>query len=478
MPTALITGSTDGIGAALATQLERAGWHVIRHGRRPTAQLDPAASPDQLYCQADLKQPEVAAKKIDRYLDSQSIFRLDLLVHNAATGFAGSVEQQHREDLRALLATNLDSSLAITRRLSAKLTAADGKIVLVGSVVSTLPCAEFATYAASKAALAGFARSLKAEANHRVQVIHPGATKTGLHAKSGFKSDSIAAFAAPDAVAGKMMRAIRRSDRDRVLGLRNLLAFTAGRLARTNIAKLVGRKRRSARGTTTPPHCAITGGAAGIGAALAAVYRAGGYRVTTIDVDPGADIVADLSLSKGLDIVLNELGPIDLFIHNAGINSVARFAESEPAENHKLLDLNLSAPLVIGAALAGGDNPPEQIFIASLSCQLGYPGAAAYAASKDGVASFAASLCAAGHRTMTVFPGPTRTAHAAKHSPDNSREHRRMPPETLARKIYNAHRRGKSALVPGISNKLLATAGRLFPRTISRLMRRAILPRP
>jgi short-subunit dehydrogenase len=476
MPTALITGSTDGIGAALAAQLEEAGWNVIRHGRRPAEQVGAGSPSHHLYCRADLLEPEAAAQAIATFLDEHSISKLDLLVHNAATGFAGPIDRQSPKNLRALLATNLYAPLEITRLLSPLLATVDGKVVLIGSVVSTLPCADFAVYAASKAALAGFARSLKAEGDMRVQIIHPGATRTGLHAKSGFESEKIATFADPDAVAGKILRAVLRADRDRVLGLRNHLAFTTGRLARTPMAKFVGRKRRPARPTTTPPHCAITGGAAGIGAALAAVYRLHGYRVTTIDIAPSADIVADLSTQEELELVLSELGPVDLFIHNAGINAVARFAESDPERNRKLLDLNLAAPLLLSAALARRSAPPEFIFIASLSCQLGYPGAAAYAASKDGVASFAASLCAAGHRTLTVFPGPTRTAHAALHSPDNSREHRRMPPEALARKIFKAHRKGKTCFVPGLANKLLAATGRLLPRTMSRLMRRAILP--
>jgi hypothetical protein len=37
---------------------------------------------------------------------------------------------------------------------------------------------------------------------------------------------------------------------------------------------------------------------------------------------------------------------------------------------------------------------------------------------------------------MTVFPGPTRTAHARRYSPDNSREEKRMVPEELAERIF------------------------------------------
>lgn len=119
------------------------------------------------------------------------------------------------------------------------------------------------------------------------------------------------------------------------------------------------------------------------------------------------------------------------------------------------------------------------VFISSLSHFTGYPGAAVYAASKDGIASYARSLRAGLARqqihVLTVFPGPTRTAHARRYSPDNSRENRRMLPAVLADQILQAVQARQSILIPGLGNKLTALAGRLAPRLMEQVMRRVIL---
>ncbi|NJL34947.1 MAG: SDR family oxidoreductase [Chloroflexaceae bacterium] len=82
------------------------------------------------------------------------------------------------------------------------------------------------------------------------------------------------------------------------------------------------------------------------------------------------------------------------------------------------------------------------VLIASLSHYVGYPGAAVYAATKDGLASFGRSMAVAlaprQISVLTVYPGPTRTAHARRYSPDNRHEQRRMPPEQLAALIFRA----------------------------------------
>ncbi|CAN5318388.1 SDR family oxidoreductase [soil metagenome] len=171
MPTALITGSTDGIGLALARHLRSLGWRVITHGRRLVAA---ASEPD--HCRADLAAPATAARTLDSFLASRGICSLDLLVHNAAAGYVGSFTHQADQGIRDLVATNLQAPVAISHALAAHVQAARGKIVFIGSVVASLPCPDFAVYTATKAALAGFVRSLRAERHLRAQILHPGAT--------------------------------------------------------------------------------------------------------------------------------------------------------------------------------------------------------------------------------------------------------------------------------------------------------------
>ena len=241
----------------------------------------------------------------------------------------------------------------------------------------------------------------------------------------------------------------------------------------------------------------ITGAASGIGRALAEIYLREGYEVVGIDRDevngteaqPGqiSWIQADLGQQIGLAQVVEHLKegpPIDVFIHSAGINAVGAFSHSDLSNQRVVLEINLTAPLLLTRQLLRHNllkRGSSLVFISSLSHFVGYPGAAVYAASKTGLAAYARSLSVAlapqGIHVLSVYPGPTRTPHAAKYSPDNSLESRRMPPEVLADKIFYAVRAKRAILVPSLSHKVMAVVGRLAPGLTGAVMRRAILDR-
>ena len=101
-----------------------------------------------------------------------------------------------------------------------------------------------------------------------------------------------------------------------------------------------------------------------------------------------------------------------------------------------------------------------------------------YAATKDGIASYARSLRASigkKRHVLTVYPGPTRTEHARRYSPDNSRESKRMAPEDLADRIYRSVMKRRTTLIPGAANKVIATAGKWLPKLTERMMAKAML---
>jgi len=248
-------------------------------------------------------------------------------------------------------------------------------------------------------------------------------------------------------------------------------------------------------------HCVVTGGADGIGRAVVEQYAALGWAVTIIDRDAEraqavSDAVAahktnvtfieaDLAQHNWSAAVLPRLATLplaDLVVHSAGISAVGAFAESDLVLQQSVLDVNLRAPLQLTAGMLrenqiapGG----SLVFISSLSVFTGYPGATVYAASKDGVAAYARSLRVAlawqELHVLTVFPGPTRTAHARRYSPDNRRENRRMRPQQLAALIVQAVQRRQAVLIPGANNQLFAFAGRIAPALTELLMRKTIL---
>ncbi len=245
----------------------------------------------------------------------------------------------------------------------------------------------------------------------------------------------------------------------------------------------------------------ITGAADGIGKALAQCCAAASYRIIGIDRDAaraartqaeleqtGAHctfLLADLADPAEIERVLAELadeGRIDLCVHNAGINAVGHFARSHLPQQQGVLDVNLQAPMLLTAGLlqqASLGPGSTLVFLSSLSHFVGYPGAAVYAASKDGLASYARSLAVelAGRdiHVLTVYPGPTRTAHARRYSPDNRREQRRLAPELVAAQILQAVQQRRRSLIPGAGSRVFALLGHYAPGLTHRLMRTALL---
>jgi hypothetical protein len=511
----LITGATDGIGLALARhyQHQEPAARLVLIGRRPLPELDPQLFRPQTYCPVDLAQPTCATQLL-LWLHENKIGHLNLVFHNAALGFVGPPAGQSAEKIRDLIAVNLRAPVALTHALL-PLVAVNGRIVFLSSVAVALPTPTYAVYTATKVALEGFARNLRTEltVSHptvQIQIIRPGATRTGMHRKSGATFDTTR-FAAAEHVAAQIARAATHPQPEVTLGLNNRWLYLAGRrLARPLDALLTaqaawrqGHAARPARraGAVTPPHCVITGAADGIGRALALAFAAAGYQITGIDVDPArsaatttalkaqgaqvtflhADLTDDAALTQTVAALLAG-PPITILVHNAGINAVGAFANSDLAQQQRVLDLNLQAPLLLTAALLDAGHLTTTgalVFLASLSHFVGYPGAAVYAASKDGLAAYARSLriALAPQTVLTVFPGPTRTAHARRYSPDNRREGRRMPPDVLAAQIVQAVQQGRSWLIPGWGNRVAAVVGVVAPRLMEQIMRRAILDR-
>jgi len=231
----------------------------------------------------------------------------------------------------------------------------------------------------------------------------------------------------------------------------------------------------------------ITGAAHGLGKALVEACVDRGEDVTAVDHDEQALALLDCALTCAIDLtepsapqtLIKSLpGPVTMIIHCAGISGTGRF-EDIPAEHHKrILALNLMAPMrITSALLTAGHCAPKcrHVFVGSLSSYTGYPGATSYAASKDGLASFAASLGKSLPRGMTahcVFPGPLRTDHAAKYAPENSAETvaRRQSPDKAAALILRALDRRQRKILPGAKAKGFALAARLAPRFVERAL--------
>ncbi len=241
----------------------------------------------------------------------------------------------------------------------------------------------------------------------------------------------------------------------------------------------------------------ITGAVEGLGRALSNRLLANGHTVIAVDHNGagleklkrelGENVIpiqVDLSDRVALTAMLADLQrdePLDGAILNAGISATGHFEDIPLSAHLKLLRINTEAPMIMASHLMKNNRLTKDgslIFISSLSHATGYPGASTYCASKDAIAIYAKSIgpaCAKNNvHVLTVFPGPVRTSHAARHAPRDADATRRMAPDELADKILSAIEQKQSSLYPGLVAKFIRIAGKLFPGAMSRIMRQLI----
>lgn len=492
--TVLITGATSGVGLELARRYQP--WaRLILLGRKPLSTLKDPLFTQQSYIQCDLSQPECGARVL-KALDERGVTHLNHLILNAGLGYYGELHQQPLESIDELLKVNLYAPLRLTHRLLPKLKPG-GRLAFVSSVAADLPAANYAVYAATKAGLSGFARNLRLERpDLNIYNLYPGAVKTELHAKSGVPASELRdeLMLSASEVAEDIAEALKRPGREVTLGLVNRLGRQAGRRLGFAVDPLIARlssPQLKLPPTLGPRRALVTGAASGIGKALTERLLAENYHVFALDRDtfpeqlkgPNLEVIQeDLRDPDLLTQVSKRLADakLQLLIHSAGISHVGPFTDSDLAAQLDVLDVNLRAPFQLTRSLLADSHLARggtAVFISSLSHYLGYPGASVYGASKDGLTSYARSLRAAlwpELEVLTVFPGPTRTPHAERYSPDNSRSERRMPPALLAERIVKAAQSGQSRLVPSAGLQLAALLGRWLPSLTDSMMLRTL----
>jgi gluconate 5-dehydrogenase len=186
---ALVTGSSRGLGAALARGLAEAGAAIVLNGRDPAAlergraALE-AAGAEVHVAAFDVTDAAAAAAGVARVEDE--IGPLAILVNNAGVQHRAPLEDFPIAEWDRLVATNLSSvfyvSQAAARRMIPR---GRGKIINIASVTSELARASITPYAAAKGAVKMLTRGMAAEwARHGLQVnaIGPGYFRTELNA--------------------------------------------------------------------------------------------------------------------------------------------------------------------------------------------------------------------------------------------------------------------------------------------------------
>ncbi|MEU5519835.1 SDR family NAD(P)-dependent oxidoreductase [Streptomyces sp. NPDC052079] len=185
--TALVTGASSGIGAAVARRLSAEGWRLVLNGRdaerlRRVAERAPAS-----VFPADLTAAG-AEHRLTRFaLDRTG--RVDVLVAGAGIGWAGDFRTMPLSALEEVVEVDLLATLRLVRQvLPHMVEAGSGRLVLVGSLAGTVGVRGEAVYSAAKAALGVFADSLRYELRGSgvgVSLVVPGVVDTPFFERRG-----------------------------------------------------------------------------------------------------------------------------------------------------------------------------------------------------------------------------------------------------------------------------------------------------
>jgi NAD(P)-dependent dehydrogenase (short-subunit alcohol dehydrogenase family) len=175
----------------------------------------------------------------------------------------------------------------------------------------------------------------------------------------------------------------------------------------------------------------VTGGASGIGAAIASRLAEGGARVAVLDLDPGgadpshfavaANVGDDTSVRAAVAAVAAEFGRIDIVVNNAGIGAQGTVADNDDDEWHRVFDINVvGMARVTRAALAHLRESPAAAIVntSSIAATAGLPQRALYSATKGAVLSLTRAMAAdhlrEGIRVNCVNPGTADTPWVAR----------------------------------------------------------------
>lgn len=241
------------------------------------------------------------------------------------------------------------------------------------------------------------------------------------------------------------------------------------------------------------PRALVTGASAGIGAAFARALAAAGSdlvvvarskdRLDALAAGLAVDVEvlpADLTDAEQLASVEARLAadpPVDLLVANAGAGNYGPFADLDVDAESAIVALNVVAPLRLAHAAARTMRARRAggiVLVSSLSAFQALPGNATYAASKAFVTSFGQALHEElrgdGVVVTTVCPGFTRTEFHARAGLRLGATPRPIwaTAEHVVAAALHAHAAGRAVCVPGVLNRVAATASRMAPLVLSR----------
>ena len=185
MKTVVVTGVSRGLGLAICSRLLAEGFKVIGLSRSLSAEYQALidSAPEQISFRSfdvtNLAQVGDLTREIRR--DHGTIFGL---VNNAGIGLDGILATMHQSKIETVIRTNLLAPIVLTKYISrAMLDQGEGRIINISSIIASTGFHGLSVYAASKAGLEGFTRSLSRELGKMkitVNCVAPGYMETEM----------------------------------------------------------------------------------------------------------------------------------------------------------------------------------------------------------------------------------------------------------------------------------------------------------
>jgi NADP-dependent 3-hydroxy acid dehydrogenase YdfG len=251
----------------------------------------------------------------------------------------------------------------------------------------------------------------------------------------------------------------------------------------------------------TPPRslvgavAVVTGGARGIGRAIAEALSVSGMKVAIGDLDVelaeraardiggdsiglGLDVTVRASFERAIDTVEERCGPLDVLVNNAGIMPVGPFLDEDDRTTRRIIDVNVHGVLhgmkiVLPRFVARGQG--HVVNLASMAAKVAAPGGVTYSGSKHFVLgasdAIRQELRGTGVEVTCVMPGPVQTEMMAGLRP--ARGLRQVTVEEVATAIVAVLRRPRFEVhVPAVAGRMHALS-LVLPRRARELLLRA-----
>ncbi|WIM88054.1 oxidoreductase [Candidatus Mycobacterium wuenschmannii] len=211
-PVVLITGTSSGIGRAIAGAFAAKGYEVFGTSRNPH-NSDSITGVELL--PLDVSDPTSVGAAVSTVIERAG--RIDVLVNNAGIGIFGAAEESSVAQAQELFDTNFFGLIRVTNEVLPHMRAQrNGRIINIGSVLGFLPAPYGALYSASKHAVEGYSESLDHETREfgvRVSVVEPGYTDTSFDTNAGEPDSPIESYLAlREHVKEGLIKAVRAGD--------------------------------------------------------------------------------------------------------------------------------------------------------------------------------------------------------------------------------------------------------------------------